>query len=142
VQPRPRISIQQRRTILRAENDVDDDEAEGLRHGVLIRKKSIRRQPQYESAVALRSRLRSVSASCSINARQRTSNRQQRAPYQPGASPQDRVTNKTRAESPIHHAPATEHGSGFQPSVVSHHESWGVAPGWYGDGPLALLTPR
>jgi hypothetical protein len=25
VQPRPRISIQQRRTILRAENDVDDD---------------------------------------------------------------------------------------------------------------------
>jgi hypothetical protein len=38
--------------------------------------------------------------------------------------------------------PVTVHGSGFQPSVVSHHESWGVAPGWYGDGPLALLTPR
>ena len=41
---------------------------------------------------------------------------------------------------PIAHA--NVHGSGFQPSGVFHHESWGVAPGWYGDGPLALNAPN
>ena len=36
--------------------------------------------------------------------------------------------------------PASVHGTGLQPSVRFHRVSWGVAPGWYGCGPLALIA--
>ena len=46
------------------------------------------------------------------------------------------TTMRVRAEDPLHSPP---HGSGLQPSVVvADPVSWGVAPGWYLDAPLAL----
>jgi len=36
----------------------------------------------------------------------------------------------------------TVHGAGFQPWLAFSASSWGVAPGWYGFGPLALRQSR
>ncbi len=35
-----------------------------------------------------------------------------------------------------------EMGRAFSPLVMCWTFSWGVAPGWYGAGPLALRAPR
>ena len=68
--------------------------------------------------------------------------RQRRDPYQPGATPQGIVDCKgQRAEGPAHAPRAIKDGSGFQPSASDGTGSWGVAPGWYGCGPLALREP-
>ncbi len=64
--------------------------------------------------------------------------RQRRNPCQPRASPQEPRCGKPRAQSPAQPARRSADGSGFQPSSSSVAIPWGVAPGWYGCGPLAL----
>lgn len=55
-----------------------------------------------------------------------------------GQRPRFVVENEPRAESPCQPR-FTENGTGFQPSPSFSSGSWGVAPGWYGAGPSALL---
>ncbi len=57
--------------------------------------------------------------------------------YQPGATPQESTDEAASAESAIHR---TGHRleSPLQGSSVGGYSSWGVAPGWYEDAPLAL----
>jgi len=55
-----------------------------------------------------------------------------------GQRPRNRMKAVLRAESPAQLRSHSEHETGFQPLYVVGSESWDVAPGWYGCGPLAL----
>ena len=66
-------------------------------------------------------------------------------PFQPGATPQESATTKTlglkaRAIVPQRELAPTALDRAFSAHEGLAHGSWGGAPGWYGNAPLALPT--
>ena len=68
----------------------------------------------------------------------RISVRQRRNPSQPGATSQDSCSKNERGLKARSHLQMRVMARAFSPLSFSHSATWGVAPGWYGTGPLAL----